>query len=707
MTFPTKKYIYLLIVLFVLCPFASLRYVNSGQNYLDSANNVYVLADNVPDVDLDDLPKIKYKWENSKIEMLIIIPDLPGWEEAVTPLMEWKNEKGVKTIILSNFSEYPGVDKAERIRNMIINYSKTENIQWVLLCGDAQDDLIPIREVYNPDVDEVQPPEIEYNNWNRTHKPTDFYYSDLTGSWDDNENDRWGESALKTGDKDEISWTPDVYVGRLPADNAIELEEMINKTLKYETNPYVDDWMGRMLLGGVVSTYSPPEDEARLTQYIWQHYTLTEMNFTHLYDKTASFQIDTPDPPNIQLPITTDNFDAEFDLGYSTVIFAGHGTPFAYEKSGGTAFYNDTDARTSNNINKPSLVYADACTTSSYDKNDNNIGEELISRVNGGAIGYIGGLRVTWYFQYDTNLEMLNRGNAKLFWREFFVEKKFQQGKALYDSKVAYMNSDYFENEASINQEWERKNILTYCLLGDPEVDIYTDKPKKVEDPFTEDIYEGQLISLTIRDNESIRVPYARIHLRTADGKYRTVYADINGEVEFHIPDKGKETYNVTITGHNLVPSYFNFTTLPDKEEPNFDDHDCSPENPTVSDNICFIVETTDSESGIESVFLLESENNFKDYTYYLMSNSTHEEDIFEYTLKKLDPGEYSFVIVARDWAGNTEILYKSSFKITIHEPLTFYILIIASIVIVCVASVSVYVVFKERKKFSKILGRS
>ncbi|GAH93296.1 unnamed protein product, partial [marine sediment metagenome] len=90
------------------------------------------------------------------------------------------------------------------------------------------------------------------------------------------------------------------------------------------------------------------------------------------------------------------------------------------------------------------LVYLDACSMSSYDVNDGSIGETLIKRIDAGAIGVIGGLRVTWYFEDDENLEKLNRGNAKLFWEVFFEQKKFQQGRALYDSKVAYINSDYY-----------------------------------------------------------------------------------------------------------------------------------------------------------------------------------------------------------------------------------------------------------------------
>ncbi len=709
MTF-TKKHLYLFIIVLILPPFTIFGYFTFGNNYSYSSNKIFVLAYGTPDVDLDDLPKIKYKWQNSKIEMLIITPDNQSFVDAVTPLMEWKNEKGVKTIILSNFADYNGTDGAERIRNMIKTYYEKENIQWVLLCGDAQNDSIPIKYVYNPDVIDVSG-NSEYSTWDDYYKPTDFYYADLTGSWNDNGNDRWGESAERSDYKDEIAWTPDVYVGRFPADNALELGIMVNKTLKYEKYPFIGDWMHQMLLAGGISDpidiINDPdgEDESRLTTYILQHYTKSDMDFTHLWNSVSFI------PPDPKEPLTVTSFIQKFNDGYSTVIFAGHGAPKVFEDIE-HQYYNLSEAQNSGNDNMPSLVYVAACTTAPYDiiengpQNDDNIGEVLIKRNNSGAIGFIGGLRATWYLQDDEELEKLNRGNANLFWKEFFEEKKFQQGKALYDSKISYMESDYFTEKTSINFEYQRKNILSYCLLGDPEVDIYTDKPKEVKNSFTEKIYEGQLVSVKIYNSKSERVPYARVHLRTDDGKYRTVYADENGKAKFRVPAEAELTYNVVITGHNLVPSYFNFETHPDNDDPEFLDSNYSPKNPSVSDRLCFTAEAKDSESELEGVFLLKSTNDFKDYEYFRMSNSSQDdEDIFEHTLNKLDPGEYSFLIVARDWAGNTEIFNKN-FEITIPIPLMNYVLITASIMILCVAGISVFVGFKEIRKFSQTLKR-
>jgi len=509
--------------------------------------------DELPDIDYEILNKL---WYDPKVEMLIITPEgNSGFFNAVKPLMDWKNEKGVKTIILNNYSLYGNGDDAENIRNMIKYYHERENIQWVLLCGDTDPGLIPIREVYNPDVVDVGQGDHESVGGDY-YKPTDFYYSDLTGTWDPNDNGKWGESEEKTKDNinaDEIEWTPDVYVGRFPADDAYELEVMVNKSLKYEVNPEYGDWMNRMLLAGAVSSLSPNlEDEAVLTSYIWNNYVSDEMEFTHLHKDYSPYDPPVPPAPNRQEPLTTINIDSELNtVGYSAVLIASHGflTDFTDVNEGN--IYTAAQASSSNNIDKPVLFYGDACTTSPYDI-DGSIGELLIKRPAAGAIGYIGGMRVTWYFEDDGDLAMLNRGNAKLFWEEFFEEKKFQQGKALYDSKVAYMESDHFtEGWGSLDQEWERKNILSYNLLGDPEVDVYTNKPLNATNPFTENIYEGQLIKSIIRDNNGSIVPYARVHMRTNDGKYRTVYADIQGEVNFRVPAQANENYNVTITGHN------------------------------------------------------------------------------------------------------------------------------------------------------------
>ncbi|MCK4379760.1 MAG: hypothetical protein KAW51_01390 [Candidatus Lokiarchaeota archaeon] len=702
--FSTKKFIYIFII--VLIFFLPLS-LSLGFSFKNSEENSFSerirVSDGYSSVDVSFLPEIDYTslnniWYDPKIEMLIITPNDNDFINAVKPLMEWKNEKGVKTIILSNFSLYEGRDTAEKIRNMIKEYYEKENIRWVLLAGDAQDDLIPIRQVYNPDVLRWEDGRSETVG-DEYYKPTDFYYADLTGTWDSDDDGIWGEAPRDNAyGLDEISWIPEVYVGRLPADNVNELESMINKTLKYETNPEVGDWMNRMLLAGGTSDYPSGEDpdgeyESRLTSYIIDNYAKDELNYTHLAEEEGN--------------LTRSNLKNYFNDGYSTVIMAGHGgLPQYYYKNPSSWGYTSSDASISLNIHSPSLVYLDACTLSSYDYSDNSIGETLIKREDGGAIGAIGGLRVTWYFEDDYNLEMLNRGNAKLFWKEFFVNKKFQQGRALYDSKVTYINSDYYiRGETSTDLDFERKNILTYCLLGDPELDIYTNKPILALNPFTENIYEGQLVSITIRDFNGKIVPYARVHLRGSDGKYHTVYADENGLVSFRVPAQENEVYNVTITGHNLIPSYFNFTTIQDTTNPQLFGIDMTPERPTTSNQITFRIETYDNNSGIECVYVLLSKNNYVTYSYYGSTNYYEEnKEIFTITTERLTSGEFSYCIVSRDYANNTNVFYNSGFNFSVSETLINYILITSTFFVIAVIGISIFTLFSGLLKYSRLV---
>lgn len=663
-----------------------------------SFNNNVRLKNSVPYINLSKLPPIDYKtiyeeWYHPKTEMLIITPNNESFINAVKPLAKWKNEKGVKTIVLNNFSLYSGRDKAEKIRNMIKDFYQRENVQWVLLAGDATDDLIPTRYVYNPDT-------VEYNGYDEYYKPTDFYYADLTGSWDDDGDGNWGESSqYNSQGRDEINWVPEVYVGRLPASTPLELEIMVNKTLNYEKNPFIGEWMNQMLLAGGISSYTPPEDETRLSTYILQNYIQSKMNYTHLCEYTSSYT-----PPDPKEALNHGIFLDHFNAGYSTVFFAGHGNPnnFFRNPSGGIA-YTNSDAAICNNSKMPSLVYAFACTTSPADQNDNNIGELLIKKDNAGAIGYIGGWRITWYFEDDASLEKLNRGNAKLFWKEFFEENTFQQGKALYDSKVAYMNSDYFDSPSvSMRLEYERKNVLTYCLLGDPELDVYTNQPVAIQNHFIQEIYEGQNISIPIKNVNNKPISNARVRLSSSGGFSRTFYTNDEGILKFTVPALNIQTYNVCITGHNSIPSYFNFNLKLDDIVPEINSLTMTPDNPNRNSTLYFSVNATDLHSKIESVYLILSNDNFLNYWIYPIENSMEGNNLYEFYIDGLNPGTYSYLTIARDYANNTNFLYNVSntFKIKGNsKELLLFLLVSVFSSLVGVIGITTFIIYKIHKR--------
>jgi len=499
-------------------------------------------------------PGYREEWYEERIDMLFIVPD--GYEDVVANLSEWKTQKGVPSKIInkSTYLQYSGRNEAEKLRNCIKEYYQIYRIEWVLLIGDT--DLIPTQFVYNPDTRVLREAGSNYyeNGGDDEFKPTDFYYSDLTGTWDEDGDGIYGEGLLENI-KEEIDWIPEVHVGRLPGNSISEIEAMINKTLYYETVQNPGEWMNSMFLAAAIQDLPTPSDKDG-EQEVWLANKIIEEsvegNINHTL-RAESTQWGTN--------LTQTDFRNEFNLGQSMVFFAGHGSPTSFNGQG-TTIFTSSDANNLVNYEMPSLVYADACSTNMFDNHssDNSMGEAMIKNERGGAIGYIGGMRLSYYYVNDTysscSLCELNRGMARLFYQEFFLHGHTQQGKALNEMRKSYVNSVWLQNNPewgnsyNIHEiEWERKNVLTYNLLGDPEVDIFTQNPKRFRNQtfgLMATYQEGSIIERVIQDEDDKPVPNARITLIGEDNGYNSYTTDESGVVTVLLPN-GTQDYTYTI----------------------------------------------------------------------------------------------------------------------------------------------------------------
>ncbi|MBY9003954.1 MAG: hypothetical protein KGD73_08285, partial [Candidatus Lokiarchaeota archaeon] len=188
--------------------------------------------------------------------------------------------------------------------------------------------------------------------------------------------------------------------------------------------------------------------------------------------------------------------------------------------------------------------------------------------------------------------------------------------------------------------------------------------------------------------------------LTTLDGKYFTAYANKDGIVKFRLPAQSNEKYNVTITGHNLIPSYLNFTTIEDSYLPELRNIDCMPNKPTINDQIQFNFEGYDNQSGVESITVLLSQKNFNNFESFQVSNGVMENlQNFTLTLNKLDPGEYAYAIAIRDYSNKTLLYYDNAFRFSIAAPLTKYVLIITLIMVIGLAGLLSLTYFISLKK--------
>ena len=95
---------------------------------------------------------------------------------------------------------------------------------------------------------------IYYEDVNQT--PTDYFYADLTGNWDidgDQFYGEWHDPGDGTGDypvPGGVDFTPEVYVGRIPVYNAnyTTLDNILQKLIDYESDSGNLSWRLSTLL---------------------------------------------------------------------------------------------------------------------------------------------------------------------------------------------------------------------------------------------------------------------------------------------------------------------------------------------------------------------------------------------------------------------------------------------------------------------------
>ena len=654
----------------------------------------------------DEIIQNESDWLPDQYEMLLISPENSNFVDAAQVFAEWKRQIGIPTLVVANWSDYGGVDGPENIRNAIISYYEIFPIKWVLLLGDTG--IIPIRYVYNPDCQLVG--DSEPVPFDQYEKPTDYYYAELTSDWNIDEDGKWGEhSAFDNASYiPELDYNPEVYVGRFPVDNISELYNLFNKTMDYEAGIYAGDWMNKYLaLSGIsdqpASGDADGEDEGILNQYILDNSVNNSMDWTHMLDYTEYY---TPVDSERVMNLSKSTALEAINNGSSIIVYAGHGSPSRFAASNVLTI---GDVPSLSNNNKPSFIFGDACSTNSYDYEC--LGEELIKQPETGAIGYISSMRLSWYYPNDTFLEACNRGLTKSYFNEMFNNSHFQQGKALYESKKAYVNSRWFQSlDLDFKYfEMERKSILSYMLLGDPSVYIYTDTAQLFSPLFPENLvaYEGSNYVIQIKSALESPVPYAKLTLWSDDGYFRVFDADEEGKMDFTLP-LGNRSFNYSLSGHNMVYSSGSFDVNIDNKSPMIEETEITPTKPRADKITIFNTTINDYGLGICYGYLILSKDDFSNYTYYPLTPN-YADYKYEVALKIAD-GDYQYGIVSFDYMDNyNSTLYAGVSFITIspaiQEILTIGISVILFLSIIVVTGIIVFLTKKEKTFVSNIIN--
>ena len=163
-------------------------------------------------------------------ELLVITPE--QWVSHFDEYVEFYEARGLRTHVTALediLANYDGRDDAEKMRTYITQEYESEGIMMVLLGGDAG--LVPWRALYCYVSDD-----------NQDELPADMYFVCLDGTWDDDNDGVWGE----IGEDDLL---PELGIGRMPFNNETQFNNMMHKTLEYQSNPVLGEFR-TVILGG-------------------------------------------------------------------------------------------------------------------------------------------------------------------------------------------------------------------------------------------------------------------------------------------------------------------------------------------------------------------------------------------------------------------------------------------------------------------------
>jgi len=315
----------------------------------------------------------------------------------------------------------------------------------------------------------------------------------------------------------------DIPVGRFPAKSARQCSVMVAKTLAYERYPDLTDTLWLRKLTAVVreGDQQPDPDD---TIY-WNDVRIAASNFLSC-DSLSRLRGNT----------ATDVVNSVTN-GTAMVLYRGTGvgnwyTPFAVNPA------------QTNNGNKLPIILSITCETMTLAPGESMVGEAWLKTGTpdnpNGAVAFFGN---THSLQSSTTTVRKRSAVARAFFKAVFQEEKYRLGQAMIRAKDSLYRA--FGDAAEYRG---------FNLLGDPDLDIWTDTPHLPQVLCPEVIPPGeQELTVTVfLDTQPF--PNALVCVSMEPSIYDYGYTDSSGAITFSIapPDTGR--MRLVVTGHNLYP---------------------------------------------------------------------------------------------------------------------------------------------------------
>jgi hypothetical protein len=448
----------------------------------------------------------------------------PAFEE----LLQFKTNRGVKTEIVtveSIYAGYTGTDEQEKLRNCITDLYINHGLKYVLLGGD--DEIVPHRGLYDVVNEEYPGYECE-----EPDMPGDMYYGCLDGNWDADGDKRWGEAG-------EADLYAEVFVGRACCDSDSEVANFVAKTINYQTSPPAAYCLNALMLGEDLHWEAwggEYKEEVRNGSTNWGYTTEgfpPQFNTDTLYD-SPSYHWNKED----LIPLLNGGVHLVNHLGHANQVYVMK------------MHHGEVASRLQNPFDF--IIHSQGCYSASFDNRDpygsynpdDCIGEQFTT-MSDGAVAFIGNSRYGWgdYSSTDGTSQRLDRE----FFDAMFGEHIYKTGKALQDAKEDA--APYIDSMDALR--WCCYNL---CLLGDPELDMWTAIPESLTLVHEDTVFLGPSLFTVTATKGGSPVESALVCLRMDSTVYARGYTNAAGHGEIAISPANVGPMQISVTAHDCLP---------------------------------------------------------------------------------------------------------------------------------------------------------
>ncbi len=429
-----------------------------------------------------------------------------------------------------------GMDVPEKIRNFIIQEYQTHGIQYVLLGGDVE--LIPHRGFYCYVT--------SGSGYSDQNIPADLYYSALDGNWNTDGDAFWAEPG-------EDDLLPEITVARMPFSNSTELDNMLNKSYKYRSEPVAGEFRNILMAGE--NLWSNPDTwgsdylELLKGERSDNGYTTTgipvDYPFDHLYDEVTYW--------------TGQTLMNHLNLGRPMLNHVGHANETYVMKLSNNDITNSNFYGLNGVTHNYTIVYTHGCLCGAFDYND-CIAEKMVT-INNFAAAFVGNSRYGWFNEGQTE------GPSAHLHREYmdalYTDSLNRIGRAHMESKIATASW------VTAPGQWE-PGALRWCfydcnVLGDPLLAVYTDNPIPITAIYPASVLVGTpSINIGVGSNGSPAADLSCVAMKNGIMLGKSI-TDASGQavINFDVMVQDPGDAQIIVSGYNCTPTVYDFAFVP------------------------------------------------------------------------------------------------------------------------------------------------